>query len=83
MKLNIGVLESFFPKAVFLYVVLILVHNLICLHTVNDNFGSSTTYDRSSTYLKFDPTRVRTHDFQIMTVQFMSLGHLLSPLGRQ
>ena len=26
---------------------------------------------------KFDPTGVRTHDLQIMTVQFMSLRRLL------
>ena len=30
-----------------------------------------------STHLKFDPTRVRTHDLQIMTVHFMSLRRLL------
>ena len=29
--------------------------------------------DRSTTHPKFDPTGVRTHDLQIMTVQFMSL----------
>ena len=31
-------------------------------------FGSSTTWDRSTTHSKFDPTRVQTHDLQIMTV---------------
>ena len=36
-------------------------------------FSSSTTWDRSTTHPKFDPTGVRTHDFQIMTVHFMSL----------
>ena len=29
---------------------------------------------------RFDPTRVQTHDLQIMTVRFMSLRHLLQPL---
>ena len=36
-------------------------------------FNSSTTWDRSTTHPKFDPTGVRTHDFQIMTVHSMSL----------
>ena len=31
-------------------------------------FSSSTTWDRSTTHPKFDPTRVPTHDLQIMTV---------------
>ena len=31
------------------------------------------TYDRSTTHLKFNPTRVRTHDLEIMIVHFMSL----------
>ena len=26
-------------------------------------FGSSTTLDRSTKHIKFDPTRVQTHDF--------------------
>ena len=38
-------------------------------------FGSSTTQDRSTTHPKFDPIGVRTHDLQIMTVQFMSQTH--------
>ena len=37
--------------------------------------------DRSTTHSKFDPTEVRTHDLQIMTVHSMSLRRLLSPLG--
>ena len=41
-------------------------------------FGSSTTWDRSTTHPKFDPTGIRTHDLQIMTVHFMSLGCRLS-----
>ena len=32
--------------------------------------------DRSTMHTKFDPTEVRTHDLQIMTVHFMSLIHL-------
>ena len=40
-------------------------------------FDSSTTWDSSTTYLKFDPTGVRTHDLQIITVHFMSLKCLL------
>ena len=40
-------------------------------------FGSSMTLDRSTTHPKFDPTGVRTHDLQIMTVYFMSLRRLL------
>ena len=35
------------------------------------------------THPKFDPTGVRTHDLQIMTVHFMSLRCLLQPLGHQ
>ena len=46
-------------------------------------FGTSTTWDRSTTHLKFDPTGVRTNDHQIMTVHFMSLRRLLWPLGHQ
>ena len=42
-----------------------------------DRFSSSTTWDRSTTQPKFDPTRVRTYDLQIMTVHFMSLRRLL------
>ena len=42
-----------------------------------DVFDSSTTWDRSTTHFKFDPTGVRTHDLQIMTVHFMSLRRLL------
>ena len=50
-------------------------------HTVIDDymFSSSTTWDRTTTHPKFDPTGVRTHDLQIMTVHFMSLRRL----GRQ
>ena len=33
-------------------------------------FGSSTTWDRSTTHPKFAPARVQTHDLQIMTVHF-------------
>ena len=40
-------------------------------------FSSSTTWDRSTTHPKFDPTGIRTHDLQIMTVHFMSLRRLL------
>ena len=36
-----------------------------------DVFGSSTTWDRSTTHPKIDPTGVRTYDLQIMTVHFM------------
>ena len=32
----------------------------------SDIVGSSTTWDRSTTHPKFDPVRVRTHDFQII-----------------
>ena len=40
-----------------------------CSHNM---FSSSTTWDRSTTHPKFDPTGVRTHDLQLMTVIFMS-----------
>ena len=40
-------------------------------------FGSSTTWNRSTTHPKFNPTGVWTHDLQIMTVHFMSLRRLL------
>ena len=40
-------------------------------------FGSSTTSDRSTRHPKFDPTGVRTHDLQIMTVHSMSPSRLL------
>ena len=40
---------------------------------VNYIFSSSTTWDRSTMHPKFDLTRVRTHDLQVMTVHFMSL----------
>ena len=36
-------------------------------------FGSSASWDRSTTHLNFDLTVVRTHDLQIMTVHFMSM----------
>ena len=34
-------------------------------------FSSNATWDRSTTHPKFDPTGVRTHDLQIMTVHFI------------
>ena len=34
---------------------------------------SSTLYDRSTKHTKFDLSRVRTHDLQIITAHFMSL----------
>ena len=40
-------------------------------------FGSSTTWDKSTTHPKFDQTWARTHDLQIMTAHFMSLRRLL------
>ena len=40
-------------------------------------FGSNTNWDRSTTHPKFEPTGVRSHDLQIMTVHFMSLRRLL------
>ena len=40
--------------------------------------GSSTTQDRSTTHPKFNLTGVQTHDFQIMTVHFMSLRCLMT-----
>ena len=38
-------------------------------------------YDLGQKYYgpKFNPTRVRTHDLQIMTVHFMSIRRLLKP----
>ena len=47
-----------------------------CVYNYNI-FRSSKTWDRSAMHPKFDPTRVQTNDFQIMTVHFMSLRHLL------
>ena len=44
---------------------------------------SSTTEDRSTMHPKFNLNGIRTHDLQIMTVHFMSLRHLLEPLGHQ
>ena len=41
-------------------------------------FGSSMTLTRSSAHPKFDPTGVRPHGLQIMTVHSMSLKHLCS-----
>ena len=40
-------------------------------------FGSSTTSDRSTMHPKFNPTRVQSHNLQIMTIHFMSLRCLL------
>ena len=40
-------------------------------------FSSTTTWDRNTMHLKFDPTGVQTHDLQIMTVHFMSQRLLL------
>ena len=48
--------------------------NTIVVHYM---FSLSTTWDRSTMHSKFDPTGVRTHDLQIMTVHFMSLRRLL------
>ena len=41
------------------------------------NFGSSTTWNRSTTHPKFDLTTVQTHDLQIITAHFMLLRCLL------
>ena len=42
----------------------------VCVKVSMLMFGSNMTWDRSSTHPKFDPTRVRTHGLQIMTVLF-------------
>ena len=42
---------------------------------------SSTTWDRSNTHPKFDPTGVWTHDIQIKTVHYMSLRCMLSAIS--
>ena len=47
------------------------------------HFGFKYNLDRGTTHPKFDPTRVQTLDLQIFTVHFMSLRHILAPLGHQ
>ena len=43
-------------------------------------WGPRATYDKSTTHPKFDPTRLRTYDLQIMTSHFTPLRHQLKPL---
>ena len=56
-------------------VIIILKANQGVVHkplsfNLNHMFSSSTTWDRNTTHPKFNPTGVRTHDLQIMTVHF-------------
>ena len=55
-------------------------HTLLQLYHINRKFWYFwIKYDLGQKYYvpKFDPTEVRTHDLQIMTVHFMSLRHLM------
>ena len=68
--MTLNVLEQHKTQTLYLYAV-------ILAPAKKNMFNSSTTWDRSTTHPKFDPTRVRSHDLQIMTVHFMSLRRLL------
>ena len=49
------------------YSILFFMIHPIHIKDIIDVFDSSTSWDRSTTHHKFDPTRVRAHDLQIMT----------------